>query len=43
MKDLTEKIKYSRIGLTLDPNIFMNILLYADDIVLLVEDEEDLQ
>ena len=43
INDLAEEIKDSGIGLTLDPNTFMNILLYADDIVLLAEDEEDLQ
>ena len=43
INDLAEEIKASGIGLELDSDTFLNILLYADDIVLLAKNEEDLQ
>ena len=43
INDLAEEIKSSNVGLHLEPETFVNILLYADDIVLLAENEEDLQ
>ena len=55
INDLAKEIKETKIGLTLnknfsndnaaifDENLFLNILLYADDIVLLTSNENDLQ
>ena len=43
INDLAVEIKSSNIGVRLDENLVLNILLYADDIVLLAETEEDLQ
>jgi hypothetical protein len=43
INDLATEIKASNIGLQLDQSTFLNILLYADDIVLLAGNEEDLQ
>ena len=43
INDLAEEIKQSGVGLELDENTFVNILLYADDIVLVAKNEEDLQ
>ena len=43
INDLAEEIKASNVGLDLDPETFLNILLYADDIVLLAKNEDDLQ
>ena len=43
INDLATEIKASNIGIQLDPSTFLNILLYADDIVLLAGNEQDLQ
>ena len=43
INDLALEIKDSKIGLKIDENLLVNILLYADDIVLLAENEQDLQ
>ena len=43
INDLAEEIKASNVGLDLDSETFINILLYADDIVLLAKSEHDLQ
>ena len=43
INDLALEIKSSNIGLKIDNNLLVNILLYADDIVLLAENENDLQ
>ena len=43
INDLAEEIKASNVGLDLDPETCINILLYADDIVLLAKTEVDLQ
>ena len=43
INDLATEIKNSNIGVILNENLAVNILLYADDIVLLAENEEDLQ
>ena len=43
INDLAIEIKNSNIGVILDENLAINILLYADDIVLMAENEEDLQ
>ena len=43
INDLAIEIKNSNIGIILNENLTVNILLYADDIVLLAENEEDLQ
>ena len=43
INDLAIEIKNSNIGVRLDEGLLINILLYADDIVLLAENEEDLQ
>ena len=43
INDLAEEIKLSGTGLELDENTFVNVLLYADDIVLLAKNEQDLQ
>ena len=43
INDLAEKVKNSGVGLDLDSETFVNILLYADDIVLLAKNEQDLQ
>ena len=43
INDLANEIKLSGVGLELDTDTFINILLYADDIVLLAKNEEDLQ
>ena len=51
INDLANEIKNSNIGVHIDSEdiagnkdlIILNILLYADDIVLLAENEEDLQ
>ena len=43
INDLAIEIKNSNIGVKLDENLAINILLYADDILLLAENEQDLQ
>ena len=43
VNELAEEIKLSGIGVKLDDEILVNILLYADDIVILAENELDLQ
>ena len=43
INDLAEEIKSCGVRLQLDSDTFVNILLYADDIVLLAESEGDLQ
>ena len=43
INDLAIEIKNSNIGVILEENLVVNILLYADDIVLLAEKEQDLQ
>ena len=43
INDLAVEVKNTNIGVILDDNLVLNILLYADDIVLLAETEEDLQ
>ena len=43
INDLAHEIKASNIGINLNDNTFINILLYADDIILLANNEEDLQ
>ena len=43
INDLALDIKNSNIGLTISDNFLLNILLYADDIVLLADNEPDLQ
>ena len=43
INDLATTLKNSNIGVILEENMLINILLYADDIVLLAEKEEDLQ
>ena len=43
INDLAEIIKNSGVGLDLDQDTFLNILLYADDIVLMAKNELDLQ
>ena len=43
INDLATSIKDSNIGVILDEGLLINILLYADDIVLLAENEEDMQ
>ena len=43
INDLAEEIKSCGVGFQLDPETFVNILLYVDDIVLLAESEGDLQ
>ena len=43
INDLAIEIKKSNIGVILEENMVVNILLYADDIVLLAEKEQDLQ
>jgi hypothetical protein len=43
INDLAIEIKNSNIGIILEEGLLINILLYADDIVLLAENEEDLQ
>ena len=43
INDLALEIKESNIGINLDDHLFLNILMYADDIVLLAENEADLQ
>ena len=43
INDLAEDIKSSGIGLWLDAETLINILLYADDIVLLAKNEHDMQ
>jgi hypothetical protein len=43
INDLAKEIKDCNVGVQIDDNLFMNILLYADDIVLLAESEPDLQ
>ena len=43
INDLASEVKSSNIGLKLNDELFLNILMYADDIVLLAEKEEDLQ
>ena len=43
INDLAEEVKASNVGLDLDSETFINILLYADDIVLLAKSEHDLQ
>ena len=41
--DLAEEIKQSNLGIHLEDNFDVSILLYADDLVLLSENEENLQ
>ena len=43
INDLASEIKNSNIGLILNETLTINILLYADDIVILAKNEEDLQ
>ena len=43
INDLASELKDSNIGVILEEGLLINILLYADDIVLLAETEEDLQ
>ena len=43
INDLAEQIKRSGIVIQLDENIIISILMYADDIVLLSKDENDMQ
>ena len=43
INDLASEIKNSNIGIILNETLTINILLYADDIVLLAKNEEDLQ
>ena len=50
VNDLGEQIKQSGIGLKLncnvenvEPNLMVNILMYADDLILLTENETDMQ
>ena len=43
INDLATEIKESNIGVLLEEGLLINILLYADDIVLLAENEEDMQ
>ena len=43
INDLAKEIKESGIGIQIEENLFINILLYADDIVLLTSSENDLQ
>ena len=43
INDLAREIKDSNIGVILEEGLLINILLYADDIVLLAETEEDMQ
>ena len=43
INDLAEDITATNVGLDLDSEAFINILLYADDIVLLAKSEHDLQ
>ena len=43
INDLAEELKQSEIGIELDTGLMISCLLYADDIVLLADKEEDLQ
>ena len=43
INDLADEIKASKIGIDLDKDTLVNILLYADDIVILAKNENDLQ
>ena len=43
INDLAEEIKESGIGIDIDDDLIVNVLLYADDIVLLAKSEDDLQ
>merc|ERR1711942_517805 len=43
INDLATEIKDSNIGIILEEGLLINILLYADDIVLLADNEEDMQ
>ena len=43
INDLASEIRLIDIGVKLEENLTINILLYADDIVLLAENEDDLQ
>jgi len=43
INDLAEDLKASNLGVEIDQGILINVLLYADDIVLIAKDEEDLQ
>ena len=43
INDLATEIKNSNIGIILNESLTVNILLYADDIVLMAKNEEDLQ
>ena len=43
INDLAAEIKASNLGITLDNNLSLSILLYADDIILLAESEQKLQ
>ena len=43
INDLAEEIKESGIGIDVDEGLVVSVLLYADDIVLLADSEDDLQ
>ena len=43
INDLANEIKASKIGIDFDKDTLVNILLYADDIVILAKNENDLQ
>ena len=43
INDLAEELKQSEIGIELDIGVIVSCLLYADDIVLLADKEDDLQ
>ena len=43
INDLASEIKATNIGVNIDNDLMINILLYADDIVLFAENEADLQ
>ena len=43
INDIAEEIKQSNIGVKVGEDLLVNILMYADDIVLLAENEHDLQ
>ena len=43
INDLAEELNHSKLGIPLDENLVVSTLLYADDIVILAENEENLQ
>ena len=43
INDLATKIKNSNVGVNIHEDVVLSVLFYADDIVLLAENEEDLQ